>query len=246
VAGIDAGASTRTDEVYQALYQDLLSGRMTPGDRLRLLELSARFEVSQSVTREALVRLAEQGLVVANPQRGFRVRDLSVQDIEALTEARVQIELVALQLAIERGDIHWETSVVASHHLLEKTSVVSADGRFNEEWAQRHRAFHRALLSGCANPHLEAVAAELRDCAELYRRWYWVLSDENDRIFETEHRLLKELALARETNSAQSLLRTHIERVPLKLVAYAAEHDMSALDQQESLPPRSDSDKAPA
>jgi hypothetical protein len=41
--------------------------------------------------------------------------------------------------------------------------------------------------------------------------------------------LLKELALARETNSAQSLLRTHIERAPLKLVAYAAEHDMSAL-----------------
>jgi DNA-binding GntR family transcriptional regulator len=238
VAGIDAGASTRTDEVYHVLHKDLLSGRMTPGDRLRLLELSARFEVSQSVTREALVRLAEQGLVVANPQRGFRVRDLSVQDIEALTEARVQIELVALQLAIERGDIHWETSVVAGHHLLEKTPVVSDDGRFNEEWAQRHRAFHRALLSGCANSHLDAVAAELRDCAELYRRWYWALSDENDRVFASEHRLLKELALARETNSAQSLLRTHIERVPLKLVAYAAEHGMSALDHQESVPAR--------
>jgi DNA-binding GntR family transcriptional regulator len=162
VTAIDAGASTRTDEVYQVLHKDLLNGRIAPGERLRLVELSARFGVSQSVTREALVRLAETGLVVATPQRGFRVRDLSVQDIEALTEARVQIELVTLQFAIERGDIHWETSVVASHHLLEKTSVESADGRFNEEWAQRHRAFHRALLSGCANPHLEG---SLPSCA---------------------------------------------------------------------------------
>jgi DNA-binding GntR family transcriptional regulator len=236
VAGIDAGASTRTDDVYQVLHKDLLGGRMTPGERLGLVGLSARFEVSQSVTREALIRLAEQGLVVASPQRGFRVRELSVQDIEALTEARVQIELVALQLAIERGDIHWETSVVAGHHLLEKTPMVSDDGRFNEEWSQRHRAFHRALLSGCANPHLDAVAAELRDCAELYRRWYGALTDDNDRDIASEHRLLKELALARETHSAQSLLRTHIERAPLRLIAYAAEHDMSALGQRDSVP----------
>jgi DNA-binding GntR family transcriptional regulator len=229
VTGIDAGASTRTDEVYQVLRKDLLHGRIAPGERLRLVELSARFEVSQSVTREALVRLAETGLVVATPQRGFRVRDLSVQDIEALTEARVQIELVTLQFAIERGDIHWETSVVAGHHLLENTPVVSDDGQFNEDWPERHRAFHRALLSGCANPHLEAVAGELRDCAELYRRWYWALTDDKDRDLTTEHRLLMELTLARETNSAQSLLRTHIERAPLKLVAYAAEHGMSAL-----------------
>ena len=234
VTVIDPGATTRTHEVYQVLHRDLLNGRLRPGERLRLLELSARFEVSQSVTREALVRLAEQGLVAANPQRGFRVRDLSVQGIEALTEARVHIELVTLRLAIERGDIHWETSVVASHHLLEKTPVVSDDGQFNEDWSERHRAFHRALLSGCGNSHLEAVAVELRDCAELYRRWYWALTGDNHRDIATDHRLLKELALARETNSAQSLLRTHIERAPLKLVAYAAEHGMSALDD----PPR--------
>jgi DNA-binding GntR family transcriptional regulator len=230
VTAIDAGASTRTDEVYQVLRKDLLNGRIAPGEKLRLLELSARFAVSQSVTREVLIRLAEQGLVVATPQRGFRVRDLSVHDIEALTEARVQIELVTLQFAIERGDVHWETSVVAGHHLLEKTPVASDDGQFNEDWPERHRAFHRALLYGSANPHLEAIAGELRDRSELYRRWYWALTDDTDRDLATEHRLLMELSLARETNSAQSLLRTHIERAPLKLVAYAAEHGTSALD----------------
>jgi DNA-binding GntR family transcriptional regulator len=224
VTGIDAGAATRTEEVYQVLRTDLLNGRIAPGQRLKLVELSTRFELSQSVIREALARLAAKGLVVATPQRGYRVRDLSVHDIRALTEARVQIESVTLRFAIERGDIHWETGVLASHHLLENTPVTAERGELNEDWSARHQAFHRALLSGSANPHLEAAAAELRDCGELYRRWYWTLTDDGDRDLATEHRLLKELTLARETDAALALLRTHIERAPLKLIAYAAEH----------------------
>jgi DNA-binding GntR family transcriptional regulator len=141
------------------------------------------------------------------------------------------VNLRTLQFAVERGDIHWETGVLTSHHLLENTPVASADGQFNEEWSERHHAFHRALLSGCANPHLEAVAAELRDCAELYRSWYWALTDDSDRDLATEHRLLKELTLYRETDAALALLRTDIERAPLKLVAYAAEHGTPPVDQ---------------
>lgn len=224
MTGIDAGAGTRTGDVYQVLRRDLISGRIAPGQRLKLVELSTRFAVSQSVIREALARLAEKGLVVATPQRGYRVRDLSVHHVQTLTEARIQIESVTLRFAIERGDIHWETGVLASHHLLEGTPVASDDGHFNDSWSARHQAFHRALLSGSANPHLEAASAELRDCAELYRRCYWALTDDRDRDLANEHRLLKELTLARETDAAQALLRSHIERAPLKLIAYAAEH----------------------
>lgn len=230
MTGVNAGAGTRTEEVYQLLRRDLITGRIAHGGRLKLVELSTRFALSQSVIREALARLAENGLVIATPQRGFRVRELSVHDIHALTEARVEIESVTLQFAVERGDIHWETGVLASHHLLERTPVALADGQFNEEWPESHHAFHRALLSGCGNAHLEAVAAELRDCAELYRRWYWSLTDDSDRDLATEHRLLKELTLARETDTALALLRTHIERAPRKLIAYAAEHGAPSVD----------------
>lgn len=180
--------------------------------------------------REALARLAEKGLVIAIPQRGFRARDMSVQDILALTEARVQIEALTLHLSIKRGDIHWETGVLASHHVLEDTPVELDDGQFNEDWAARHHAFHRALLSGCANPHLEMVCSELRDCTELYRHWYWSVTDDSDRDIATEHRLLKELTLARKTDAARALLRMHIERAPLKLVAYSAEQGAPVVD----------------
>ena len=230
VTGIETGAGTRTEDVHQALRKDLLNGRIAPGERLKLVDLSTRFASSQSVIREALSRLAETGLVIATPQRGFSVRELSVDDVAALTEARVQIESVTLRLAMKRGDIHWETRVLSTHHLLENTPVALENREFNEEWSVRHNDFHRALLSGCGNPHLEGVATGLRDCAELYRRWYWAFIDDSARDIPTEHRLLKELTLAHETDAAVALLRSHIERAPLKLAAYAAEHGTAAVE----------------
>src|SRR6201997_3117269 len=121
---------------------------------------------------------AGRGVAAARPRRGFRVRELSVEDVVGLTESRVEIESVALRLAIERGDVLWETEIVAAHHLLERTPVVDADGRFHEPWTGGHHAFHRALTAGCNNARLHGVVLALRDNSELYRRWWWALADD--------------------------------------------------------------------
>ena len=63
--------------MFDSLRSDLLEGRIQPGERLKLPALTERFEVSMTVIREALTRLAEQGLVTVNPQRGFSVMMLS-------------------------------------------------------------------------------------------------------------------------------------------------------------------------
>src|SRR5258708_11527230 len=151
-ARVSSSPVTRGAEVFDVLRAELLNGVLNPGDKLRMVELASRFSVSQSVVREALTRLAEQGLVVATPQRGFRVRERSVEDIIGLTESREQIESVALRLAIERGDVRWETQIVAAHHLLERTPVADADGRFHEPWTPVHHAFHPPLPVTSTNP----------------------------------------------------------------------------------------------
>lgn len=216
--------ATRTAEVYDVLRSELLNGLVCPGTKLRMVDLASRFSVSQSVVREALTRLAEQGLVVATPQRGFRVRELSVEDIAALTEARVEVESAAFRLAIERGDVRWETGVLAAHHILERTPATKGDATVNEEWAVKHREFHRALLAGCNNARLEDIAGAWRDNAELYRRWTWMLTDDHHRDVVDEHRQLKDLALARESDAAIQLLSQHIEHAPRLLIAYVREH----------------------
>jgi DNA-binding GntR family transcriptional regulator len=221
---------TRTEEVYVGLRSELLNGLLAPDQKLRMVEIGRRFGVSQSVVREALTRLTAQGLVVSTPKRGFRVRELSVRDITNLTEARVGIESAALRMAIERGDVRWETGVIGAHYVLDQAHFVNNDGTFNEEWHVNHREFHRALLAGCNNDRLVAIAQSLRDSSELYRRWYWVLTDDRHRDIPAEHRQLKDLALARDVDPAIELLIKHIERAPLQLVAYAREHGVNGLN----------------
>lgn len=226
---MSAPEPTRTEVVYDVIRADLLNGELCPGQKLRMVELAARFGVSQSVVREALTRLTEQGLVVATRQRGFRVRELSVEDITQLTETRVQIESIALRLSIERGDMQWETMVLGAHHILERTPVTTADGKVDEAWAVQHREFHRALLAGCGNTWLESITQSLRDGAELYRRWYWALTDDHHRDLAAEHRQLKEFALARDADAAVGVLVEHIERAPRQLIEYAHEHGVDNL-----------------
>jgi DNA-binding GntR family transcriptional regulator len=216
--------ATRGEEVYDVVLSELLNGAVRPGQKLRMVELAGRFGVSQSVVREALTRLGERGLVVASPQRGFRVCELSVADIVALTELRVEIETVALRLAIERGDIQWETCVITAFHILERTPVA------DEEWVAPHRDFHNALMAGCNNPRLQAVVQGLRDSAELHRQWYRALVGDHDRDLLAEHRELKDLALARDAGAAIEVLNLHITRTPRELVAYGLRHGLGNLD----------------
>jgi DNA-binding GntR family transcriptional regulator len=168
--------------------------------------------------------LAEQGLVVAKPQRGFRVREFSVEDIAGLTESRAQIESVALRLAIERGDVRWETQIVAAHHLLERTPRVDDNGKYREEWGVRHRDFHQALTAGCNNARLQEVVLGLRASAQSYRRWWWALATDRCRDPAVEHRQLMDLTLARNADAAIEALALHIKQAPYQLIAYAHEH----------------------
>ena len=229
VIGVATTSPTRTEQVYEMVRSDLLNGVLHPSQKLKMVELTDRFGVSQSVVREALTRLTEQGLLVATPQRGFRVRDLSIEDIAELTETRIQVESLALRFAVERGDLQWETGILAAHHRLERTPVTRDDGTVSEDWAVQHRDFHQSLLTGCGNRRLEAVAASLRDSAELYRRWYWVLTDDHQRDLAAEHRQLKELVLARDADRAIEVLTGHIDRAPSLLIAYAREHGVDGL-----------------
>src|ERR1700722_8492801 len=222
--GVATTPVTRTEHVYEILRGELLNGGLRPGQKLKLGELTERFGGSQSVIREALTRLTEQDLLIASPQRGFRGRDLSVEDIAELTETRIQVESIALRLALERGDLQWETEVLAAHHRLDRTPVTRDDGTVSEDWSTSHRDFHQALLNGCANRRLESVPNSLRGSAELCRRWYWGLTDDHQRDLAREHRQLKELALARDPDGAVKVLTEHIDRAPALLIAYAREH----------------------
>lgn len=220
--------TTRTGLVYEELRADILSGTINPGVKLKIADLATRFGVSLSVVREALTRLGEQRLVVANPQRGFSVVDLSPEDLRDITHVRIQIETMALKDSIEHGGVSWEALVVAAHHTLERTTAHWSDGRINPGWIDVHREFHQALLAGCGSPRLQSIANSLRDGAELYRVWSDTLVREH-RDIATEHRAIMEAALAGNVEAAQRLLAEHIGRTTAALLSYTQADEASAV-----------------
>ena len=207
-----ATTRTKAERVYELLRADILAGRLQPGSRLRYAELCDRYETSTGVLREAMLRLSEQGLVKGEPQQGFQVVDLSIEDLRDLTGARVVLESLALRSALADGDVEWESRILASHHRLSRTAQYNADDpdRLSDEWVAEHAEFHRALLDGCTNRRIKEVASSLRDSAELYRRWSLPLGKGADRDVAAEHDQLLQAVLDRDTDRAVQSLTNHI------------------------------------
>ena len=204
--------ATRAGAVHAQIREEIFHGELEPGQRLRLVELAKRFGVSQSVIREALTRLSEQGLVNAAPQQGFSVIALSLKHLNELTEARIEIESMVLRRSVERGDIHWESSAVAAHHHLAGTPAIRPDGHVSGEWFTVHERFHQALMEGCGNDRLLAVTMNLRDAATIYRRWSRPVGHDYERDVAREHQDLLDAALSRDALAAGDLLAQHIDR----------------------------------
>ncbi|PWU48775.1 GntR family transcriptional regulator [Micromonospora globispora] len=222
--------TTRSAFVHAQLREDVLRGVLPPGSRLRFVELAERFSVSQSVVREALTRLAEQGLAVAMPQQGFRVRPLTLADLDELTEARIEIETLVLRRSIQRGGLAWESSVLAAHHTLANTPLTFPSGDVNPEWAEAHDEFHSATLRGCGNERLLSIASSLRDAASLYRWWSRTVGHDENRDHALEHRQILDATNARDEEGATRALAQHIQRTSdaLRTAASEASHQQAS------------------
>ena len=207
-----SGGWSLTAAVLDQLRDDILSCRLLPGDRLNIAELAQSTSVSPGAIREALSRLTSEGLVIAEPQKGFGVAPISPADLVDLTRVRCQIEAQCLRRAIEVGDIKWETTVVASHHLLSRTQLYAAENKkiVSEDWSRAHQAFHEALVGGCDSPWLLRLRGILYVHTERYRRLSGPLA-RKEREIDREHGEIVEAVLARDADRACKLLVRHIE-----------------------------------
>lgn len=200
-----------TEDIYAALRGDLLGCVFRPGERLKFTPLCERYGASVSVIREGLTRLAEQGLVEAEPRIGFRVRSLSSEDLRDLTATRIDLETLAFRYSIERGDVEWESALVAALHRLERTPMhEKGSTTLTDEWESAHVTFHSALLAGCGSPWLLGMTRTLRDAAEFYRRWSY--TQQPGRDVAGEHRGILGAALDRDADRASQLLAEHYRR----------------------------------
>ena len=204
-------SSSFTQDTYERLRADLLACRLQPGAKLKIADLCRAHSVGLSAVREALSRLTSEGLVVAEPQRGFRVTPISDEDLRDLTAVRCLVEGLCLERAIAVRGPAWKERLAIAFDAMSKLSErePSDPNRMNEAWSQAHADFHQALVGACDSPCLLRVRAGLYAQSERYRRLSVHLEGAS-RDLNSEHKAIMEAALTLDTDRAKSLLSAHI------------------------------------
>lgn len=182
-----------------ALRAEILSGTLAPGAKVNLDRLRARLDLSLAPVREAITRLAAEGLVEAEDQRGYRVAPVSTEDLAEITLLRTEFDAIAVALSIAQGDLDWESAVLAALHRLTRGAPADRPAA--------RQAFHAALISGAGSPRLIA------QCTQLYglTARYAALFGTPDDMPETD-RALAEAAVARDTDTARRLIAEQARR----------------------------------
>lgn len=202
-------AKTLVESSYDRLRTDIVEGRLVPNAKLRIEELRQQYGTGASPLREALNRLAGEGFVTVEGQRGFRVSPVSLEDLQDLTRMRILLECEALRESIKNGDDDWEADIVASFHRLTKAE----EHRSSEfsEWEKRNDEFHEALVSASHSPWLLKFRHTLYEQHKRYRLLA-ILASDPTRDLHAEHKAINDAAISRDIEAACEATKDHILR----------------------------------
>lgn len=197
------------ENIYDALRAEVLACRLLPGQEIREQDLASQFGVSRSPVREALLRLAREGLVTVTPRQGYRVNPISVSDARDLFGFRMVVEPACAKVAAM-------TASDASLDALDRFRRF----RGGDDFIEYNRNFHRAVAEASGNARMAAVVRELIEQADRMVR----ISVGNMRGRDTgrlvqEHAEIIDALQERDGRVAARLCRAHIEEACKRILS---------------------------
>ncbi len=185
------------DEIYRQVLDRVSSGTLTPGSRVKDTQLAGELGVSRTPVREALLRLAREGVLSADMGRGFRVQPLDRAEMEETGAILATLEGLALTLS---GDIS-PAQLAQLSELDRELGAIRGDPNrcidLDEQW-------HRTLIQGCPNTRLLSMISSLWQVPRRYMRAFLrdagrvsLSTQHHSRIIEALRRSDREAALRR-------------------------------------------------
>ena len=196
-----------TQRAYLELREAIITGKVAPGERLKVESLKQSLQTGASPVREALSLLTSDQLVERIDQRGFRVAQTSREQFREILTLRCHLEDLALRESIARGGEEWEEALVLSHHRMTR---VDRDNSLDFEVLHKH--FHMALLAACISPILLRFCSQLYDLNVRYRYLAGTAKSYEKRDIAAEHKAILDAAVMRNPESAAQHLMTHYRR----------------------------------
>jgi DNA-binding GntR family transcriptional regulator len=189
---------TVTEQVYQTLREQLLHGQPGPNGRIVEKQITDALGVSRTPVREALSRLASEGLIVST-RHGYKVPDFSLDDVLHLFEVRMLLEPAAARQAAENPS---KAGLVEMRRCIDEEKAAHAKGAITR-FLRAHSAFRALWLKRARNPLLlESLKRTVHSLQAIRRR---TMSDGPMRAFmiETHEQLLAAIQSGRPEEAAQ-------------------------------------------
>ncbi|GAA0462706.1 GntR family transcriptional regulator [Paractinoplanes deccanensis] len=194
--------------VEEAVAAAIISGEFEPGTMLTAPTLAARFDVSATPVREALLNLEKRGFVEIARNKGFRVTEVSEQELEQIVQIRQWLEAPPMRLLAGKLD----RPALAGLRIEAEQIVNSAAASALQSYLAADTDFHLHLLSLTGNDRLVSLVRDLRQQTRLVGLATMLGTPELSRS-AAEHHTLIDLLEAGEGAAAEGLMRVHIGHV---------------------------------
>ena len=199
---------TLSQRVYKHLREEILSDRLPPGTELSEVALSKVLEISRGPIREAMGRLAAEGLITVRPRRRAEVRSLTPQELIDAYEVREALEVLAVRLAVPRVT---EADLARLGQLIDQMADHVKANAIGDFFAVNVE-FHETLCELSGNKKLQEVHHRLEGEIGRFQARTLALRGSLDGSL-TEHRAILAAIRLRDVEKAAVLTAAHV-RVP--------------------------------
>lgn len=194
---------TLSESVADELRDQIRSGSIAPGSRLRQLEIAERFGVSSTPVREAFSLLEREGLVVSIPHRGAIVFRPTVDDLRETYEIRIPLEVLATKKAAENATDD-ELETIGGIVEAMRTAVTDPD-----RYTQLNREFHMRIYEAARRPKLAKLISDFRDASAAYLKLHTALLPSAAES-QAEHDEILAALRARDADRAARAMESHL------------------------------------
>ncbi|MDD4159347.1 MAG: GntR family transcriptional regulator [Synergistaceae bacterium] len=198
--------NTSSDFVYHELRTRIVNKQLKPGERLPEVKISNEMGVSRTPVREALRRLASEGLVRIIPNSGARVAAPSAAEIEGAYDVRQYLEALSVQLACRKGIDRRMAERFEEVLKDEESSFIARDIQSSLE---ANNNFHRLIANASKNIVLIEYVENIILRTNVYILFYDPFTEENNYSSE-EHRRILASIMSGDEKSADSLMKEHL------------------------------------
>jgi DNA-binding GntR family transcriptional regulator len=211
------------DTLRDQLEQDIVTGALRPNARLDEQSLAARFGVSRTPLREALMQLATAGLITLQPRRGAFVASLSLKEIIERFEVMATLEGACGALAARRIVDEERRELLEAHEACAR----EASGGDADAYYYANERFHHLVYAASHNAFLIEQARQLHDRLKPYRR---LQLRARSRVASSlaEHQGIVDAILAGDGDKAERLLKDHVLIQGERLADFIASFDTAA------------------